>query len=358
MKKGRKIVKRDTTIDLLKGIGITSIVIGHVRSYLPGGFPIVAYVYTYHIMVFLFVAGMCFKPQNNISPFMQIGKRLGGLLPLYVIYSAFFVACHNLFRRAHILSNDIPKYGKREIVQNILNSLTFGNSERLLGAFWFVPMFFVAVSFFIIVFYKMEQMKKPIWGHTIVIIVCSIVGIVLNYKEIYLNYRIQTSILGISIIYLGYFYKRHCMKCEKYLKWWYAPILGVMIWGILSLKIGMIELSVNQIMHPALFYPVTVIGILFCLCLAEGIKKVRPICKMFTTIGKNSYHIMALHFLAFKCVDLVAVRIFKDGNDVLEKFTVSYEGLWYIYYIAGIAIPIIIIYTLKYIRNKLSKLKV
>lgn len=30
MKKGRKIVKRDTTIDLLKGIGITSIVIGHV----------------------------------------------------------------------------------------------------------------------------------------------------------------------------------------------------------------------------------------------------------------------------------------------------------------------------------------
>ena len=89
-------MKRDTTIDLLKGIGITSIVIGHVRGYLPGGFPIVAYVYTYHIMVFLFVAGMCFKPQNNTPPYMQIGKRLGGLLPLYTIYSIFFVACHNL----------------------------------------------------------------------------------------------------------------------------------------------------------------------------------------------------------------------------------------------------------------------
>lgn len=76
MKKGRKIVKRDTTIDLLKGIGITSIVIGHVRSYLPGGFPIVAYVYTYHIMVFLFVAGMCFKPQNNISPIYANWKAI------------------------------------------------------------------------------------------------------------------------------------------------------------------------------------------------------------------------------------------------------------------------------------------
>ena len=346
-------MKRDTTIDLLKGIGITSIVIGHVRGYLPGGFPIVAYVYTYHIMVFLFVAGMCFKPQNNTPPYMQIGKRLGGLLPLYTIYSIFFVACHNLFRKVHILSNDIPKYGKREIIQNILNSLSFGTSERLLGAFWFVPMFFMAVSFFIIIFYKI---KKTIWGHILAMFVCSIVGIVLNYKEVYLNYHIQTSILGISIIYLGCFYKKYRMKFEKYLKWWYAPILGTMIWGILSLKIGMIELSVNQIMHPALFYPVTLIGILFCLCLAEGIKKVRPLCKMFATIGKNSYHIMALHFLAFKCVDLVAVRIFKDGNDVLGKFTVSYENLWWIYYIAGIAIPIAVIYALKYIRNKLSKL--
>lgn len=349
-------MKRDTTIDLLKGIGITSIVIGHVRGYLPGGFPIVAYVYTYHIMVFLFVAGMCFKPQNNTPPYMQIGKRLGGLLPLYTIYSIFFVACHNLFRKVHILSNDIPKYGKREIIQNILNSLSFGTSERLLGAFWFVPMFFMAVSFFIIIFYKMEQIKKTIWGHILAMFVCSIVGIVLNYKEVYLNYHIQTSILGISIIYLGCFYKKYRMKFEKYLKWWYAPILGTMIGGILSLKIGMIELSVNQIMHPALFYPVTLIGILFCLCLAEGIKKVRPLCKMFATIGKNSYHIMALHFLAFKCVDLVAVRIFKDGNDVLGKFTVSYENLWWIYYIAGIAIPIAVIYALKYIRNKLSKL--
>ena len=349
-------MKRDTTIDLLKGIGITSIVIGHVRGYLPGGFPIVAYVYTYHIMVFLFVAGMCFKPQNNTPPYMQIGKRLGGLLPLYTIYSIFFVACHNLFRKVHILSNDIPKYGKREIIQNILNSLSFGTSERLLGAFWFVPMFFMEVSFFIIIFYKMEQIKKTIWGHILAMFVCSIVGIVLNYKEVYLNFHIQTSILGISIIYLGCFYKKYRMKFDKYLKWWYAPILGTMIWGILSLKIGMIELSVNQIMHPALFYPVTLIGILFCLCLAEGIKKVRPLCKMFATIGKNSYHIMALHFLAFKCVDLVAVRIFKDGNDVLGKFTVSYENLWWIYYIAGIAIPIAVIYALKYIRNKLSKL--
>lgn len=346
-------MNRDTTIDLLKGIGITSIVIGHVGGYLPGGFPIGPYVYTYHIMIFLFVAGMCFKPQNNTSPYMQIGKRLGGLLPLYVSYSIFFVLAHNWFRKIHILSNDIPKYGKREIIENVLNSFTFGNSERLLGAFWFVPMFFIAFSCFIIIFYKMESLKRRVWGHAFAIMACSIVGIVLNYKDIYLNYRIQTSILGISIIYFGYLYKKYRMNCEKYLKWWLAPVWGVMIWWLLTLNIGRVELSVNQIMHPALFYPVTVIGILFCLCLAEGMKKIPPICKLFSTIGKNSFHIMALHFLAFKCVDLIAVRAFKDGYDVLEKFTVSYENLWYLYYIAGVGIPLIAIYFFKCIREKI-----
>ena len=49
--------QRDTLIDLLKGIGIISIVIGHSSWILPGiGFPMGPFVYTYHIMIFFFVA--------------------------------------------------------------------------------------------------------------------------------------------------------------------------------------------------------------------------------------------------------------------------------------------------------------
>lgn len=344
-------MKRDITIDLLKGIGITSIVIGHVRGFLPGGFPIGPYVYTYHIMIFLFVAGMCFKPKSG-SAYIQIGKRLGGLLPLYVLYNIFFVLCHNYFVNIHILSSDISTYGKREIVQNILNSLTFGNSEKLLGAFWFVPMFFVAFSLFVVVFYKMEKVKKTIHSHALAVVVCGIVGIVINYKDMYLNYHIQTSILGISIIYLGYYYKKYREKCDKYFKWWQTPILFVIVWRILSLNVGMIELSINEIMQPLLFYPVTLIGILFCICLAECMEKNEVVTKIFTTIGRYSFHIMALYFLAFKCVDIVVAKILGDGYDILGKFTVSYENLWIIYYVAGVGLPIAIIYGLKFLKNK------
>ena len=45
--------KRDIFIDILKGIGITSIVIGHSSWNMPlTQFPIGPFVYTYHIMLF------------------------------------------------------------------------------------------------------------------------------------------------------------------------------------------------------------------------------------------------------------------------------------------------------------------
>ena len=43
----------------------------------------------------------------------------------------------------------------------------------------------------------------------------------------------------------------------KYLQWWLSPILGIVIWKILSLNIGMVELSANMILHPLIFYPIT-----------------------------------------------------------------------------------------------------
>ena len=109
---GKRMEKqRDTLIDLLKGIGITSIVIGHSSWILPGcNFPIGPFVYTYHLMIFFFVAGMSFKPRNDITPYMQIGKRLGGVLPIYVKYSIVFILLHNFFLKIHIIKSDTILY--------------------------------------------------------------------------------------------------------------------------------------------------------------------------------------------------------------------------------------------------------
>ncbi len=57
--------QRNMEIDVLKGIGILSVVLGHVwvQDDFPGIYTNMAhnFVYTYHMMLFIFVAGYLFR---------------------------------------------------------------------------------------------------------------------------------------------------------------------------------------------------------------------------------------------------------------------------------------------------------
>ena len=349
--------QRDTLIDLLKGIGIISIVIGHSSWILPGiGFPMGPFVYTYHIMIFFFVAGMCFKPRWDLTPYMQIGKRLGGLLPIYIKYSVIFILLHNFFLKIHILKSDTAVFSKKDIISAIFNACVLRTSESMLGAFWFIPMFFIGMSMFMLLFYSVDKLKCSKFGHVLICIGTAVIGIILNYKGIGLQYHMQTSVLGIPVIYLGYLFQRHRLQIQRYVHWWLTPVLGFVIWKVLSLNIGIVELSANMILHPLLFYPITVVGITFCICLANGIGKLKNVCKLFCAAGKNSYHIMALHFITFKGIDFVICKIWNIGNDVLERYPHSFENTWPICYIGGVVIPLLIVYTGNYIWRKIKSI--
>ena len=339
---------RDIFIDILKGIGITSIVIGHSSWNMPlTQFPIGPFVYTYHIMLFFFVAGMCFRPQKNVTPYHLVGKRLGGLLPLYVKYSVFFVLIHNILKRMHILDQNSIIYGKTDILNQIANSCVLSGTEQMLGAFWFVPMFFVGVSMFLILYYQAEKVRCSKVAHALFALLTAVVGVWLNCRQSYLQYHIQTSFLGVAVIYLGYLFQQYRSTILKYIKWWMAIIFGLFLWKLLALNIGIVELSVNQIIQPLLFYPVTIIGILFCICIAQALEKVKRVGEAFAVLGKNSYHIMALHFFVFKLIDLFYGRITGADVETISHFPYAFENLWLVYYICGVGIPVLIIYILK-----------
>lgn len=56
---------------------------------------------------------------------------------------------------------------------------------------------------------------------------------------------------------------------------------------------------------------------------------------------KNSFDIMALHFLAFKIVDLVACFLVHDFTN-LSVFPHTFIVLWPVYYIVGIGLPLVL----------------
>lgn len=66
---------RDPLIDILKGIGIVSVVVGHSGILFPGGnfIPSIPFVYLYHLMIFFFTAGAVYNPKKYSDPFTYIG---------------------------------------------------------------------------------------------------------------------------------------------------------------------------------------------------------------------------------------------------------------------------------------------
>lgn len=330
---------RDPFVDNLKAIGIISIVMGHSSWKLPvTGFPIGPFVYTYHLMVFFFVSGYCFKKEKAKTPWESLGARLKNYVPLFVGYSIIFVLLHNVFRSLHMISGKKEVYDLSKMIYYISSSFVLTTAETLLSALWFVPVLFLANGIFFLIFSFSEKREHPKRLRCILIFLVGCAGLYINDADIYLNYHMQTAFLAVPALYAGYIVKLYRERFDRYVTWYGTILAALLLYGILQLDIGKVELAKNQIIHPLLFYPVTAVGIYFCAGLAKGFGKNR----LVAFIGKNSFHIMALHFTAIKLVDVIYGTLIHADADVIETFPSAF-GLWPVYYAAGVFLPLLFV---------------
>jgi len=173
----------------------------------------------------------------------------------------------------------------------------------------------------------------------------SAAGLYFNYMGRYLTYHIQTSFLAAPFIYIGFLVKQQYNRYIKYFCRLGYLISAALLYFVVAVFGFQIELSVNCIISPLLFYPVSLLGIYFCMALATTIQHHPRISKVMAYIGKNSFHYMALHFIMFKLVDLISVELFRSSPEVLSVFPHSYEyGLLYVLASLAMITPILLIY--------------
>lgn len=337
-------IARDPFVDILKGIGIISIVMGHTAGWIIPFFDVRsgAFVYTYHIMIFMFVGGYTFNKKNAIDPDGYIGKRIRSIFKLFFTYTTIFVLLHNFLYKLNLLEST-TLYSKTDIMIKIVNGTILKYSEDLLGTFWFLPVYLLVTILFTYSMNLIYQLKDRRFVYLLAIVLFSVVGIAINVKGIKFPYHIQTVFLSVPIMFLGYFTKLYWENLKKYVNFFGGILAVLILLYVLSLNIGEIELAKNQIINPYLFYPVTVIGMYFCLALGKIINKTK-INNGIAYIGKNSFHIMGLHFVSFKLIDLIVSKIL-NVTDVakISKFPNAEFDIKIIYILGGILIPILII---------------
>ena len=339
--------KRLEIIDILKGIGILSIVIGHAcweTTIFNVLLPIGAFVYLYHLSIFFFCSGYCYHGVREMGLSHYIGKRISSLYIPFIKYAILFLVLHNFFINIGI--QEAEKYTLNEYIIKATDIFLFNTSEQLLSTFWFLPtMFFALILYGLIDFWD-----QRIFAHSqtlfkyIAIFLFGLIGIYSTAHQFGLLYNLQISYLMLPIIAIGELVqKKDLLKRHNSLFCITAlPVsFGYLCW-VLHQNIGIIELSKFQIISPIMFYPVTLMGIIFCYSLAYLIKKGVFLRRLFIYIGKNSFSIMALHFLIFKTIDLVYSNIIGlSGN--LGMFPYSYPQLGVVYVLLGVFLPILFI---------------
>lgn len=345
-----KVKERDPYVDILKGIGIMSIVIGHSAAItIPAiKFNSAVFVYGYHIMIFMFVLGFLFNKDKCVPPFTYIGKTIVSMGKLYFVYSVIFLLLHNQLLKWGFISNVPFEFDALAI--KIVNALLFNCEESMLGAMWFVPMYVFAAIIFSSLFYIAEKSKFPMVLHIAFTCITMTIGLMMHSGTPWYLYHIQTSVLALPVCYFGFFVKKYWNVLKKGITWYGGIIAAVGLHFILTTKHGGIELAANQIITPYLFYPATILGVYYCLALAKVISMFKYPCKLFAYVGKNSFHIMALHFVCLKLVDVIYGLISNQGPEIYSKFPVAFD-FWYIYYPVGIFLPLGIIELCKLIRK-------
>lgn len=325
--------------DIVKGLGIIAIVLGHSR---PTGF-----VYLYHLALFFFVSGYLYSEKKyGDAPFSYVGARLSGSWPRYFFYTGLFVLAHNFYvNQGLYLGQEL--YNHTAMLSAICNNLIFCSTEQIQGALWFIPVWLTASAMFAGTVWfgraasaRLQCPALKLWFTAFSGLCIGGIGLFLNMRKCVLLYNLQTAFLAVPLLLAAYLVKCLLPSFRKYTVW-YGCILSALF--LLYVNHGLhIYIDLASMSLPGIwFYPISLIGIYFVLSLASLAEKVPPLSAVLSFLGKHSFDIMALHFALFKLIDLAYAKFgLRSIPDNLWAFPSCFSGEhWPLYVLLGTLLP-------------------
>ncbi len=228
-------------IDMARGLGMLSIIIGHMGSSVVSDI-----VFTYHVPLFFLISGFFFKDKKETVK--KYACRL--LKPYFITWILLIVLCTIKAGVKAIANSDnvggIITYSiKYWLVAGLYgggstyaNSFCGYNDIPIIGAIWF----FIALLWAIILLYLIEKLNIKTWSKTLIrVIKTCIVGIVFfvglfSAKYSWWPLSIQAGCTGLGFLYIGYMYRLWKLdhKREEYNKSkrprWIFAIIAILLW--------------------------------------------------------------------------------------------------------------------------------
>lgn len=351
-------MNRETTIDVLKGIGIILVVIGH------SGCPQLLndYIYSFHMPLFFIASGYFFNTNYLENKKVYLKRKVQGIYLPYLKWSVIFLLLHNLFYYCGILNSLYGNrdglcselYSTKDILYHLLNiSLRMTDYEGfILGAYWFMRSLFVGCLLLCFAGWMIDKIVKS-HNRSIaaVLITFCITGGIMTYFNIHIPYFPQggyREVMAVFFIGCGFFIKqKNSYLCSPYV------ILLSLIIMIICVAINPTSMSSKATFCDWLAIPFTGIsGFVLTYYVSKQITKCNNIFRdSLIYIGKNSFYILTFHFLMFKPAALLYAYIYNLDWHVIGchpvPMQINNNWSWIIYSVTSLALSLILMEILK-----------
>lgn len=334
--------QRNETITIAKAFAIMMMVAAHSGIYWPAS----QFIYMFHMPLFFFCSGYCFKTKYLNDARSFIFRRIKGLYIPCVKWSLLFIIMHNVFFNLYIYDDQYgfngtasALYSYTDFAKRIFRAVFFmGGHEQLLGGFWFLRSLLVASILGFIVIRWIP--RKAIGGGILLII--SMLGYHINNDEI------ARDAMAAVFFVVGHWFSSHRMIGPRTA----FTAFFIVLLGAFLLPHGMFEQRVSSVI-PYTF--VAVMGSTMVLWVSKECDlrlKNGLFRHLLILIGDHTLEILTWHFLCFKLVSLIVIWVEQRPIEQLAYFPVIpaanntsdyFTPWWPLYFIVGVGVPLLFV---------------
>ena len=341
-------IKRDSSIDIVKGIGIILMVIGHsgCSKWLHD------FIYAFHMPLFFICSGYFYKPiSTGEGQLTFCKKRINGLYVPYVKWSILFLLLHNVFYKLNIYSDSYGYMGSTSSLYDFMDVvvrlkdilLSMEGHEDLLGGFWFLRVLLFASLGYSVIDLLLNKWKNRNLKNAIVF--CALFGLTIfawyTSMHVWVFDSLFLIMYGCLFFVVGYLYKSYSLTLCLNKSWVNLICLLLVFIGSVLIPTEMICVPVKWILP---YMIVASAGSLLMFNAARFLSRYK-FSSVLVYVGRHTMLILALHFLSFKIINLIKVYAYNLPIKMLSCFLVVEEHnlyYWVAYVAVGVCVPLII----------------
>lgn len=340
---------RDNSVSIAKAIAILLMVLAHTWFMDIGD----KWINMFHMPLFFFMAGYCFKKKYLADFKTFASKRVSGLYKPFVKWSLVFLVFHNVFFHLNIYNGE---YGFRGNVSQLYSLTDFASraitivtsmagNEQLLGGYWFMKSLFVGsfIAYFFIRYVK----NSVIRGGYLLVLLKITSAFNLSIPFFHISGR---EFMAAMIFTIGYSYKKQNLQVHH--SWWCVLVgLFLVTIGVCYWQASLIQYSWEFIV-PFLISAIAGTMMVFKLsCFVNS--KDNWLKRFLVYIGENTLTVLTWHFISFKIVSLIIIYFENLPIERLAEFPVindyTSQGWFILYFVTGMVVPLMLT-KLKYLK--------